>query len=60
MLTRIFMMVRGEIVEPRRETGARSPENPMLLVLYCEGPSGEPTGQRLVIAANRRLEQKRS
>ena len=28
-LARIFMTVRREIAEPRRETGARSPEDPM-------------------------------
>jgi hypothetical protein len=42
MLTRIFMMVPGKNAEPRRETGARSSEDPMFLVLYGEGQVTRP------------------
>ncbi len=31
-----------------------------VLVQYGEGPRGEPAGQRLVVAADWRLQQKRS
>jgi hypothetical protein len=31
-----------------------------VLVQYVEGPRGEPAGRRLVVAADRRLQQKRS
>jgi len=31
-----------------------------VLVQYVEGPGGEPAGRRLVVAVNRRLQQKRS
>ena len=74
----LFMTVRREIAEPRRETGARSLEDwlavcggacpapergqaPMKGVSprqYGEGPRGEPAGRRLVVAADRRLQQK--
>jgi hypothetical protein len=53
------MTIRREIAEPRRETSARSPENPMIPVQYAEGPRGEPVGRRLVVAADRLLQQKR-
>lgn len=52
------MTVRREIVEPRRETCARSREDPVVLVQYVEGPRDEPAGRRLVVAADRRLQQK--
>ena len=54
----LFMTVRREIAEPRRETGARILENLRLLVQYVEGPRDEPAGRRLVVAADRRLQQK--
>ena len=54
------MTVRREIAEPRRETGTRSRENPMRIREYGEGLRGEPAGRRLVVAADRRLQQKRS
>jgi hypothetical protein len=57
------MTVRREIAEPPRETGARSPEDPMrtrAVLQYVEGPRGEPAGRRLVVAVDRRLQQKRS
>jgi hypothetical protein len=54
------MMVRREIAEPRRETGARKPEDPMRTRVVRRGSEGEPAGRRLVVAADRRLQQKRS
>ena len=51
----LFMTVRREIAEPRRETGARSRDQ--LLVQYVR-VRGEPAGRRLVVAADRRLQQK--
>jgi hypothetical protein len=76
------MTVRREIAEPRRETGAWSPEGlaPLSVAVavplpgrgqgarkkgaspqqYGEGPRGEPAGRRLVVAADRRLQQKLS
>ena len=54
------MTIRREIAEPRRETGARSPEDPMRTRSYGEGSRGEPAGRRLVVAADRRLQQKHS
>ena len=48
----------GACPAPRTGTGARkkgaSPQP------YGEGPRGEPAGRRLVVAADRRLQQKRS
>ena len=74
------MTVRREIAEPRRETGARRPEDWLCRLRQClsrfqdgnrrqskkgaspqqyvEGQRGEPTGRRLVAAADRRLQQK--
>ena len=48
----LFMTVCREISEPSRETGARSREDPCLLVQYGEGPRGEHAGPRLVVAAD--------
>jgi DNA-binding NarL/FixJ family response regulator len=52
------MTVRREIAEPRRETSAQSPENPMRTRAVRGGARGEPAARRLVVAADRRLEQK--
>jgi hypothetical protein len=55
------MTVRREIAEPRRETSVRSREDPMRThAVHVEGPRGDPAGRRLVIATDRRLQQKRS
>jgi len=50
------MTVRHEIAEPRRETGARSPEAPMRTRAVRGGSKGEPAGRRLIAAADRRLQ----
>ena len=41
------MTVRREIAELRRETYARSREDPSVLVQYGEGPRGEPAGRQV-------------
>jgi hypothetical protein len=46
----LFMTVRGEIAEPRREIGARAVRPRCILVQYGEGLRGEPVGRRLVVA----------
>ena len=43
-----------------RKTGARSPEGPMRTRAVGEGSRGEPAGRRLAVAADWRLQQKRS
>jgi len=49
------MTVRREIAEPRCETGARRAEDSRRArAQYIEGPKGDPAGQRLVAAADRR------
>mgnify|MGYP007070556923 CR=1 FL=1 len=52
------MTVRREIAEPRRETDARALRTRCVLVQYVEGPRDEPAGRKLVVAADRRLQQK--
>ena len=44
----LFMTVRREIVEPRRETGVRSPEAPIRTRALQGGSEGEPALRRLV------------
>ena len=48
------MTVRREIAEPRREPARGAVRTRGILVQYVEGPRGEPAGQRLVVAADRR------
>ena len=52
----LFMTVRREIAEPRRESGAL--RTCRALVQYVEGLMGEPADRRFVVAADRRLQQK--
>jgi hypothetical protein len=41
------MTVRRGIAEPRRETSARSPEDPMRTRAVREGSEGEPAGRQV-------------
>src|SRR5713226_5430453 len=51
-------MGEGEGGGARPARGALRPR--CVLVQYGEGPMGEPAGRRLVVAVDRRLQQKRS
>ena len=42
----LLMTVRREIAEPRRESGAWSPEDRWVLVQYVEGSRGESDDRR--------------
>jgi hypothetical protein len=53
------MTVCGEIAEPRRETRARSRvRGRTYLKQSVDRPRSEPSGRRLVVAADWQLEQK--
>ncbi len=56
----LFMTVCREIAEPRRETCARSREDPTRTRAVRGGSEGRAAGRRPVAAADRRLQQKRS